>query len=85
MPLPSANDLKTMDYSYNAQPFVCIPSKSSVNLTSLDFSYFGIPFCTNGYSVITTFIKKINGLLKISTKSVKNVMVSYMKSWNGVT
>jgi|GEM_PF-6856039 len=47
MALPTASDLKTMDYSYRGLPFVSIAANSSVNLTTMDYAYRGLPFVAN--------------------------------------
>jgi len=44
--LPTANDLKTMDYSFQGQPFVDIPAKESINLETMDYAFQGQPFVT---------------------------------------
>jgi len=47
MALPNKTDLQTMDYSYQGQPFVNVPAKSSIDLTTMDHSYQAQPFVGN--------------------------------------
>jgi hypothetical protein len=47
MAIPVPADLKKLDYSYLAQPFVCVPAKDGLNLASMDYPYLAQPFVTN--------------------------------------
>lgn len=47
MALPTSSDLLTMDYVYQAQPFVDVPSKAAIDLTGMDFVWQGQPFVRN--------------------------------------
>lgn len=47
MALPVKSDLEKMDYSYQGQPFVNVPGKSSIDLTTMDYVYQAQPFVSN--------------------------------------
>lgn len=47
MALPNSSDLDTMDYAYQAQPYVEVPTKSAVVLTGMDYAYQAQPFVSN--------------------------------------
>lgn len=49
MALPTSTDLKTMDYSYQGQPFVNVPAKTGITLTTMDYSYQAQPFVSNPF------------------------------------
>ena len=49
MALPTPTNLKTMDYAYQAQPFVQVPSKSAVITNTMDYAYLAQPFVTNDF------------------------------------
>jgi len=54
--LPTFDNLKTMDYAYQAQPFVDVPSRTAVNIMTMDHAYRAQPFVRN-YSLIHLFRK----------------------------
>jgi hypothetical protein len=73
MALPTPDQLKSMDYTYLAQPFVWIPTSSSISLKSMDYVYQAQPFVSNpllaGWShkllgVPAANISKIDGIPK---------------------
>lgn len=47
MSLPTQEDLKTMNYSYNGSPFVYVATKNSIDLKGMDYSSLGEPFVQN--------------------------------------
>lgn len=47
MALPTPDNLKTMDYVYQGQPFVNVPSKAAVDIKTIDYVYQGQPFVGN--------------------------------------
>lgn len=47
MTLPTPDNLQTMDYGYQAQPFVDIPAKSTIDLYTMDIAYQAQPFVRN--------------------------------------
>jgi hypothetical protein len=49
MALLTPTNLETMDYAYQAQPFVDVPSKSAINLETMDYAYQAQPFVSNDY------------------------------------
>jgi hypothetical protein len=55
MSLPTPTNLKTLDYTYKAQPFSNIPSKDSVNLKTLDYTYKAQPFFSVDYPISTSY------------------------------
>lgn len=53
MSLPETDDLTTMDYAYQGQPFVWGPAKAEIDLITMDYAYQGQPFVTNPYPSVT--------------------------------
>lgn len=47
MPLPSSNDLASLNYVYQGAPFVQVEA-TAINTTSLDVAYQGAPFVAVG-------------------------------------
>ena len=47
MALPTPDNLKTMDYAHQGQPFVDVPSKDSVDIKTMDWAYQAQPFVRN--------------------------------------
>ncbi len=47
MSLPTPDDLKKMDISYLAQPFVDVAAKSTIDLNTMDIAYQAQPFVRN--------------------------------------
>jgi len=47
MALPTPDNLKTMDYAYQGQPFVDVPAKDAVDLKTMDYAYRAQPFVRN--------------------------------------
>jgi len=47
MALPTPDNLKTMDYAYQGQPFVDVPAKDAVDLKTMDYAYQAQPFVRN--------------------------------------
>ena len=52
MALPTADNLKTMDYASWGQPFVDVPAKSSIDLKTMDWAYQAQPFVSNPAAVV---------------------------------
>jgi len=44
MALPTREDLETMDYVYQGQPFVEVTAKDSINLETMNYVYKSQPF-----------------------------------------
>jgi hypothetical protein len=53
MALPSSSDLDSMDYAFQAQPYVSVPTKCNLSLKSMDFAFQAQPFVTNDYLIPT--------------------------------
>ena len=47
MSLPTPDNLKTMDYAFQGQPFVDVPAKDAVDIKTMDYSYQAQPFVRN--------------------------------------
>jgi hypothetical protein len=47
MALPNSSDLDGMDYAYQAQPHIQVPTKEAVVLTGMDYAYQAQPFVSN--------------------------------------
>ena len=51
MALPTPDNLKTMDYAHQGQPFVDVPSKATIDLKTMDWAFKGQPFVSNPAAV----------------------------------
>jgi len=69
MSLPNSSDLRGMDYSFQAQPFISIPAKASITLTTMDYSFRATPFVANPYG--TQIVGGKQHLYKIT--KIKNI------------
>ena len=47
MALPTPDNLKTMDYAHQGQPFVDVPAKDAVDIKTMDYAYKAQPFVRN--------------------------------------
>lgn len=47
MALPPSTQLLTMNWSFQAKPFVCISTKAEINLLTMDYSFQATPFVSN--------------------------------------
>ena len=47
MALPTPDNLKTMDYVFQGQPFVNVPAKTGLSLQSMDYAFQAQPFVPN--------------------------------------
>ncbi len=47
MALPTPDNLKTMDYCFQGQPFVDVPAKDSIELDTMDYVFLAQPFVRN--------------------------------------
>jgi len=47
MSLPTPDNLKTMDYVFQGQPFVELPAKDAVDIKTMDYVYLAQPFVRN--------------------------------------
>lgn len=54
MTLPTKTDLLTMQYAFQAQPFVDVPAKDSITLTAMEYAFQAQPFVRNPAGVINT-------------------------------
>jgi hypothetical protein len=61
MALPTPDNLKTMDYAFQGQPFVDVPAKDSIDLKTMDYSFQGQPFVRNYTSVSATVVQDLIG------------------------
>lgn len=81
MTLPTPTDLTTMNYVYQAQPFIDIPAKSTVDLKTMDYVYQAQPFVRNYISgwthiymgVPNASISKIDQVAKTNIATVCGV------------
>ncbi len=69
MALVTPTTLKSMDYSFNGEPFVDVPAKDSIDLTLMDYAFNGQPFVRNYGVAAPTEISVTKGL-RYSVKSV---------------
>lgn len=42
--IPTKDTLETMDYVFQAQPFINVPAKDSIDLTTMDYAFQAQPF-----------------------------------------
>ena len=47
MSLLTPDQLKTMDYAFQGQPFVDVPAKDAVDIKTMDYAYQAQPFVRN--------------------------------------
>lgn len=83
-----AIDLKTMDYSFGGEPFVEVPSKSTVNTKTMDYGFSGRPFVTNdfpGAGPGPTSILSVSSLAQASISTVGGVGLSSVRAVAGVS
>ena len=83
-----AIDLKTMDYSFGGEPFVEVPSKSTVNTKTMDYAFSGRPFVTNdspGGGPGPTSILSISSVVQTSVNAVVGVTLSTVSAVAGVS
>jgi hypothetical protein len=82
MALPTPTQLKTMDYAYQAQPFVYVGAKSTIDLKTMDYAYQAQPFVAN-YSTDAPvgWSHKING---VTPAKINGVAVAGISKVNGV-
>ena len=59
MALRTKADLQKMDYAFQGQPFVEVPAKDSIILTTMDYAFQGEPFVT-GIALAAVAVKKKN-------------------------
>ncbi len=82
MTLPTNTDLLTLNYSYQGQPFVHIPAKSGMNLSSMDYSFQASPFMGNSES--PSFVKTIGGVVVGSAKTIQGLALGSIKLIGGI-
>jgi hypothetical protein len=56
MALRTKENLFTMDYSCQGQPFVNVPAKDSIDLETMDYAFQGQPF-VSGIGIVVVGIK----------------------------
>lgn len=87
MALPTATNLVTMNWSFNGQPFVEVPAKSTIDLTTMDWAFQGQPFVRNEYGggiAGWANIAKINGITASSIAKYLGIAVADIAKINGV-
>ena len=82
MALPTTADVIAGDYTCFT-PFIEVPTKSTINLQTDDYTYQGM-FVRNTVSAATTNIKTFYGLAYASTKTVLGLTVANVKTWVGL-
>jgi len=65
MSLPTKTDLQTMDYAFQAQPFVNVPAKSTIDLTTMDYAYEAQPFVANPAAAAAAYIPRHSGTVGV--------------------
>ena len=74
MTLPAKVDLETMDYAYQAQPFVEVPAKGGIDLETMDYAYQAQPFVGG----IAGWAHKWN------TQNITKWNGQVIRKWNGL-
>ena len=76
--LPLRAEITTMDYAFQGQPFIELPSKDSISLITMDYAFQGQPFVRLYEIVVAGWSHKWNTatILKWDT-------VTFSK-WNGL-
>ena len=74
MPLPTRDQLLSLDYSGSGEPFVLVHAKSGINTLSLDVSSDGGPWV--GLANATTSVLKISSTLLSVSGKVASVSVA---------
>ena len=82
MSLPSRDNILTMDYSFQAQPYVQVPAKSSITLGGIDYSFQAQPF--EGIEFPVSNISKVSGVAESSIKKISGVAIGSIKKVSGV-
>ena len=57
MALLTRTDLLKMDYTFQGQPFIDVPAKDSIILTTMNYAFQGRPFVT-GIALVAVVKKK---------------------------
>jgi hypothetical protein len=73
MALPTPDNLKTMDYGYQGQPFVDVPAKSTINLDTMDIAYLAQPFVRNPGVAVVGWPNNYMGVLNANISKIDNV------------
>jgi hypothetical protein len=84
MALPTSTDIKTMDYSFNGEPFMYVITRATPDPLSMDFSYDGEPFAfnPNGQGGAGTHMQVNIGDV---WKTVTGLQINIGDSWKTVT
>jgi hypothetical protein len=85
MALPTPTDLKTLDWSFQGQPFCWVAAKSSITLAGMDYSFQAQPFVANEGEESTSNIKSISGVAYASIKKIVGVPIESVKKVCGIT
>jgi len=76
--LPTKADLVTMDYSFQGQPFVELPSKDSVTLITMDYAFQAQPFVRLYEIAVAGWTHKWN------TATISKWNTATFTKWNGL-
>lgn len=76
MALRTKEDLFTMDYAFQGQPFVELPAKDSIDLETMDYAFQAQPF-VSGIEVAMVGIKW-------NTVTISKWNNQVITKWNGI-
>lgn len=83
--MPKPDDLKTMDWAFQAQPFVDVPAKADVDLKTMDWVYQAQPFVRNYFLerlyhqilavVETTLVNLIANKIEVAIEKIRRLLM----------
>jgi len=85
MSLPSRDNILTMDYSFQAQPYVQVASKNSIDLDGLDYIFQAQPFWGFEFPIVSGNISKVSGVSNSSIKIISGIAKANINKVSGVT
>lgn len=85
MALPTSTDLQTMNWAYGGEPFVNVPTVSTVNTFTMDYAYSGEPFVTNPTVSGPTNIGSFDGVTSTNLQTISGVAYTNLETIMGVT
>lgn len=85
MAAPTKDNILTGEYSLDGSMFVVVPSKSTVDGGSLEYSLDGSPTWTVGESGAAATILKVSGVSWASIGKIAGVSVASIGKFGGVS
>ncbi len=86
MALPTPTDLKTLDWSFQGQPFCDVSAKSTITLAGMDYSFQAQPLVANeAGEAPSTNIKAVSGVAYASIKKIAGIAIANIKKVSSVS